>query len=902
MSAVRGFLAFLRYELLMHVKSWRLWLCLAALIAVTVPWRMLLSAETDRMVLDQFAGHFWEITRGDWLLFAPVLILITVDTVGRVRLTGVQPLLFTKPFSMLSWLLASWVAVVVLAGFLAGAVLTARYAVARFFLGFQIPAAPFGWLLALGAVPWAMALVALVIWVRTLFKHNVLAYLLSAILAGAMFLAVDTFRPPVLGWNAALLDPLAQPYIPAIGRDLDAQTYGWAFANTVLLSFLFLTMACYYTRRREPQRKIIPGYGNRWSDMPTFRRFLSDLRTDRCVGPGVHLAFVATLALAGTAGYRYATESRTASQQMQQWAAELRQDLRRNGPVVAGLRIARYAGDVRITGRDDVACDLRMDIVNTTDTAAGRVALRIPFGLAVERFEDSDGKALAWRQWGDVLVADLLRPLVPAASTTIHLAYGGRPMNVRIGGQLPFSPRYEIRTLRLEDAGISLGSKYQQIGVWLLPRGVALARGNDGLVPVEAQRLFTADLRVATFNGLEAMSPDGTVEPLGREEGLTRWRLRIARAGSDCTLFVAPYEKVQRTFGPLSLRVYCFAADRGTVVFALTELEETVERWGRIFCPAERSSLTLIEAPPTYRAASAFPPGTLDSDDLERLRRYWPLFKKHESEGFSAVHTFQTVLSSALAARILRESFHPERPIEPLREALFHYLMASVRRSEIGPLARKSGQLFTVVRSRPESVFLDPARQALFETPLIQRMASPTPFNAQDAVFFWRLTHYLLQDDGFASFLRALANEYRDRPVTAADLRALAGRFYGSTLDWFFDHWLYGAGTPKYEITVARAVMAEDPRTRDIEYDITVVVANRGAGKMPVPVVLTTERDRITRTVWLDHGTSVTVAVHVPDRPEMVYVDPEGWITQAAVGDRETRSRGPAWRRVLIVE
>jgi ABC-type transport system involved in multi-copper enzyme maturation permease subunit len=892
----------LRYELLMHIKSWRLWLCLAALIAVTVPWRMLLSAETDREVLDRFAEHFWEITRGDWLLFAPVLILITVDTVGRVRLTGVQPLLFTKPFSMLSFLLACWVAVVILAGFLAGAVLTTRYVVARFSLGFLIPAAPFGWLLALGAVPWAMALIALAIWVRTIFKHNILAYLVSAILAGAMFLATDTFRLPVLGWNTALLDPLVQHYIPAIGRDLDGPEYGWAFANTVLLSLLFLTLACYYTRRREPQRKIIPGYGKRWADMPTFRRFLSNLRIDRCVGAEVHLAFAATLALAAAAGYRFATESRTLSHLRQQWATELRQDLRQAGPVTAGLRITHYAGDVEISSRVNVAGNLRMDIANTTNTAVERLALRIPFGLTAERLEDGDKNALAWRRWGDVLVADLRQPLAPGTSTTIHVVYNGRPMNLEIGEPLPFSPQYDIRTLRLEDAGISLGSKYQQIGVWLLPRTVALTRGSDGIVPVETQRLFTADLCVATFNDREPISPDGAVEPLGRKDGLSRSRLRLARPRGDFTLFIAPYEKVQRTFGPLSLRVYCFAADRSTVVFALSELEETVERWARIFCPTEGSSLTLIEAPPTYRSDSALPPGTLDSDDLERLRRYWPRFTKHESDGFSVVSSYQTALSSALAARILRESFHPERPIEPLRAALFHYLTGSVRRSEIGPLARKSGQMFTVIRSRPESVFLDPARQALFDTPLIRRMASAASFNASDAVFFWRLTHYLLQDDKFADFLRALANDYRNRPVTAADLRALAERFYGSSLDWFFDHWLYGTGMPKYEITAARAVMTENQRTRDIEYDVTVVVSNRGTGKMPVPVVLTTERDRITRTVWLDSRTSATVALHVPDRPEMAYIDPEGWITQAATGDRETRSRGPAWRRVLVVE
>ncbi|MCX8036488.1 MAG: hypothetical protein N3D11_05410 [Candidatus Sumerlaeia bacterium] len=895
---MRRFFAFFRYELWMHVKSWRLWLCAALLMAAAVPWAVLLAPDPSREKLDDLISGYLEKTIWLWRLFVPIVIIVAVDSISRVRATGIHPILFTKPFSTFSYLLGCWAAVAAVTAFLAAATLTTRFVVGRIYFDPLLCPQPFIWLWALGAAPLAMGLAALVVWVRVVFKHNILAYGAAILLAGLLYHYTGKLGWPFLGWSERLIEPLQQPYIPEIGRDLSAPLYVSGFLNTLALCLAFLVLAGYHFRRREPQRSVA-GKIHRWTDMPTFRRFFTDLLPDRQAGPSVHLALVVALAFAAALAGRAAWEHRTRSGQEQRWARELREELRHNGPVAAGLPIRHIAGSLNVSRSGRIACDLRVEVANTTRTAVSCVVFSLPFGMEIERVESAGGEPLRLRQWANLAAVDFLSSLTVESTTSVRLVYSGHPMQVRIGDRPTSAGLYDVRSEPFEDLG---GRRFVRVGASALPRTVALTRGKRGVDFSQAPRSFTCAIELAPIAGLEWVSPDGTVVADRRADGTSVPVFRSSWARSDFTLWAGPYEMIERQFGALPLRVYCFRSHRDTLEFALRELSETLERWGQILGPPRGSQVTLLEAPFGVRSEErGLPSGTLAWSDLTRLQRFRPAFDQRKYEGIAALDVYQTRLSSALAARILRESLRFERSIGPLREALYSYLISTYQRSEIGPLARRSRSLFQTRTSRSERSLLDPARRALFDTPLVARMAMPA-FEPLQAVHIWRMLHYLLEDDKFAAFLRALIAEFADRTVREADLRQLAERFYGAPLDWFFDHWLHGKGTPRYVVTSAYARMVENKRTRDIEYDVTFVVANQGQGKMPVPVLLQTERDRITRPIWLDSGTSQTVTLHVPDRPEAVYVDPQNWITQEMTVQAETRSRGPAWRRVLVLE
>jgi len=940
---VRRFLTFLRYELLMHIKSWRLWLCLATLLAATVPWKLLLLPQIEIRTLDQIAEHCLEIRQTDWLLFVPIVILITVDTVARVRILGVDSLLLTRPFSPLSFLSACWTAMVILSGLLAGATFFVRYLIGRFFFGLATPAAPFGWLLGLVAIPSAMAVVAVTICVRNVVKHNISAYLISAILTGAIYFETDSQGLPFLGWNQEWIRPLVQPYVPAIGRDLDWPHYGWALFHTALLSLLFLALACYFTRRQERQRPARRNERKRWTDMPTFRGLLAYLKPDRHTGLAVHSVFLATVVLVALVGFRWKKENKETLDRRQRWAAELRHNLSASRKETAGLTIRHYAGDIAIQRNRAARCELLTEVANTTDTAVSQVALTIPFNMEVARFAGERLREPRCEQFGNLLVADLHPPLPPGASTTLHLVYQGIPQALEIGEPIFFSPgpvrkaldalagvamkhnlwhprparpaslpllsppapRYDIQVKHLDDVGLVLGSRYLQINAWLLPRSVSLMRRTDGvLAPMEMPRLFTADLGFSIPSDLRVISADGPIEPLGRKGELSVARLRVVWPRGDFGLLAGPYDSIERRFGPLALSFYCFPSDRELIEFGLTQMEETIERWGLVLGSPKSGSCVIVETPDGYAGDDGMMgSGVLITSCLDRLRRYRPYLKQRHPYGIAALDVFQSDLSATLAGKILRDSFHPDAHVGPLREALYFYLFGTVQRSELGPDARRSARLFQRRRVGNLSSFLDPASAARFNTPLAERMAAPSPTEGPpQATHIWQMLHFVMEDERFAAFLRALTKEYGDRIVTLADLRQLAERFYGAPLDWFFNHWFFGVGVPKYEIAEARAAMIENQQTRDMEYDVRIVIANKGRGRMPVPVVLQTERDRVTRMVWLDSAASETVLLHVPDRPETVFIDPEGWIAQEPAAERDTRSRGPAWRRVRIVE
>jgi hypothetical protein len=886
----------------MHLKSWRFWLALAALIGVVTPWRAMIAVAGDEEMLDRVLASFLTVPFQGALLLIPVLIVIAVDSIARVRTAGVHALLYTKPFATLSLVTGAWAAIVALGALLAGGTLLAHFLIVRYVLHLEVYAAPLGWILLVAALPLAMIVAAVAVWARIVFGYMVLAYIAAGAALVLLVGLTQKYNLPLAGLNGKLIEPLIAEYVPAIGRDVDWRVYGPAMLNALLVSMGFLSVSCYHLRRRELQGTVLGRYGKHWSDMPTFIQLFDGFRIDRHAGAATHLASLATLALAGLVIWQSATRGRAANDRMQRWAVELKRDLREQAPANPGLQIRRYTGDVRVESRYDIGYDLRLEIENTTKSAVADLALTFPFGMEVSTIEGAGGEALQRRQWGNVLVARLPRPLDPQATTTVRLACAGRPMELAIGDFVPFTTDYDVRRVGLEDRGIWLTPNHLQLQSWLLPRAVAIERRPDGMAAVEMPRLFTADLVFTLFREMATVSPDGDVEALNDQPGRVRRRLRLDRPQGDFVLFAGPYERLGGRFGTLNLAIYCFAQDRATFEFAVHEMAETLERWGRILGPPEPRPYALIETPSPYRADDGSPAGTICFADIQSLRRYRPLFVEREPPGVQAVYRFQSTLSSALASQILRESFHPERRIARLRDTLYWYLTFTVQRSSLGPTARRVARLFA--RESPgliEEAYLDPQRKALFDTPLLERMAQAN-FESYKETHIWRMLHYLLDDDKFALLVRRLLAEHHGRILTLEDLEAAAESVYGEPLDWFFRQWFYGRGVPAYEILEARATLSENPVTRDIEYDVRIRVRNKGVGRMPVPIVLLTERDRITRKVWLDSGGQEQLQLHVPDRPELVFVDPEGWIIQEAFRDPDSGTRGVVRRKVRVLE
>jgi len=103
-------------------------------------------------------------------------------------------------------------------------------------------------------------------------------------------------------------------------------------------------------------------------------------------------------------------------------------------------------------------------------------------------------------------------------------------------------------------------------------------------------------------------------------------------------------------------------------------------------------------------------------------------------------------------------------------------------------------------------------------------------------------------DRTFRKFMHELALTTSMKSFTNDDLVKLAEKHYGEPLDWFFKHWLYGAGFPDYRVEYS--VVTEDDgfyidgavMTRDVEGDfrmpviMRIVDANEGSHFIREPI------------------------------------------------------------------
>ena len=80
------------------------------------------------------------------------------------------------------------------------------------------------------------------------------------------------------------------------------------------------------------------------------------------------------------------------------------------------------------------------------------------------------------------------------------------------------------------------------------------------------------------------------------------------------------------------------------------------------------------------------------------------------------------------------------------------------------------------------------------------------PFDDTGAIYAkgaWvlHMMRRLLGEDGFFAALRVYADRYAFGNASTVDFQKICEEFYGSSLQWFFDQWVYSRGRPSYKIS-----------------------------------------------------------------------------------------------------
>lgn len=110
--------------------------------------------------------------------------------------------------------------------------------------------------------------------------------------------------------------------------------------------------------------------------------------------------------------------------------------------------------------------------------------------------------------------------------------------------------------------------------------------------------------------------------------------------------------------------------------------------------------------------------------------------------------------------------------------------------------------------------------------------------------------------------------------AVTSEFQAAAESVYGSSLDWFFQPWVYGENSPKYK----HAWVASDAGgVWNLMLHVDQVQNDAGLFTMPIDIVVETPSGDTTFVVWNDQW-SQDYFLTVNDEPLALHFDPDNWI------------------------
>jgi aminopeptidase N len=162
------------------------------------------------------------------------------------------------------------------------------------------------------------------------------------------------------------------------------------------------------------------------------------------------------------------------------------------------------------------------------------------------------------------------------------------------------------------------------------------------------------------------------------------------------------------------------------------------------------------------------------------------------------------------------------------------------------------------------------------------------PFDDQGAIYRkggWvlHMLRHVMGDQKFFNALKQYAIHYGFSNASTRDFEQVCEEFYGSSLDWFFEQWIYTPGRPIYKVSADIG-----PPVPKLDYSITLVVKQRQTQEIPgrgnatyiMPLDVTIhyiDGSSDTRVVFNDKQKQ-TFTFDVVKRPISVGVDESHWV------------------------
>lgn len=882
------------YEARMSSRGWRFWLLLMLAAGIS------LFARRDYLAYAEY-GYFlhpaYSFVHPSFGLMLSVIALgavaLSLDICGRLRRTHMDQIVFPLPISTMSLMWGRLLGVFI--------IMIPISAFGVFSLGFwqmlyghsQVVWQPFVLAYALLVIPFLIPISALLITLRTFWKHDFAALLGAGAIGGS--LAYVAFQYHFLIDVVDVWNRLASAS-PTLGARVNLWNYVEPAGAQLMGGILLLYLAPLYLRRQAIQQSIkLRGKRHGPLSVPNLARWITDLRVDKHLDWGYRLSLSAVI-LIFASGMLWAAYS----------LREERLTVEPYDPVRAAQREAKVKPpriDLQ-TVRVEIVPNARYNNIEFTATynfAALDDLDRLDFELHPRyriRGARLDGNPAFYNQWDDVVTLELEDASRLGETHTLTLRYEGKPEELHPSYSaleqrwLPL-PWKRIRTESMRWARTADDLFAGEIALKLLPgqngafAGELTAQREENGARIEEWQTFqpVASLQVYW----------GDYEILEPPEGSSRMRF-YHLPGHDYQAWIY-YQEVEEQELYVRERLGELPFPQLTVIEKPYVQESPVldvwssSRWSIYGVRPEQfersmpGQLAVLENQLAYYHEGIWTMERMDADPREI-----PFYR--------LLSPVRNALNDQFYRRLVetyyRESLNPVGDLAfLLREHLSNYAGKLLERWD-----RRRRDLLNYdvghTRERPLSV-------AKNSTLIDLHLNGGYPeLEAARGEGVLRMIHHLLGDDGWWELQKRIFREYRFRPMTADQCLAMAEEIYGEDLSWFVDEWVYGSALPEYEITLAEAMIEENKETYTIEYNVLIRVKNHGDGRMAVPIYIETEMDYIFRDLWIGPGAEETLTLTVPHRPLIAAVDPEHWVLQAPFRDPEKNKRMRSEKRINV--
>jgi aminopeptidase N len=139
------------------------------------------------------------------------------------------------------------------------------------------------------------------------------------------------------------------------------------------------------------------------------------------------------------------------------------------------------------------------------------------------------------------------------------------------------------------------------------------------------------------------------------------------------------------------------------------------------------------------------------------------------------------------------------------------------------------------------------------------------------------MLRWVLGEEKYLKAMREFAETYSGKSATIEDFKAIAEKYYGDQLTWFFSQWLDSTGAPEFKVkySVYRLGGAASKDAKSPGFRVTGEIS-QDLDLFRMPVDLRIDTDGKTEDKRLDVvGTSSPFAIETFGRPRRIVVDPD---------------------------